>query len=141
MFSRERYRGRDVSPHNAKKSGTKRYHSPPNPMDARVALLRCHYPPMGKSKIIVPHMYSDVKVPTGAISPLGWCSFAATVVLFYREGGAKTPCKWCFQPVIYVLLRLFLNYMLISENAFILCLHLVSPDFRINFRTVFSIDF
>ena len=44
----------------------------------------------------------DVKVLTGAISPLGWCNFAATVVLFYREGGAKTPCKWCFQPVIYV---------------------------------------
>ena len=70
-------------------------------MDARVALLRCRYPPMGKSSIIVPHMYSDVKVLTGAISPLGWCSFAATLVLFYREGGAKTPCKWCFQPVIY----------------------------------------
>ena len=65
-------------------------------------LLRCTYPPMGKSSIIVPHMYSDVKVLTGAISPLGWCSFAATVVLFYREGGAKTPCKWCLQPVICV---------------------------------------
>ena len=45
-------------------------------------------------------MYSDVKGLTGAISPLGWSSFAATVVLFYRDGGAKTPCKWCLQPVI-----------------------------------------
>ena len=61
-------------------------------------------------------MYSDVKVLTGAISPLGWCSFAATVVLFYREGGAKTPCKWCFQPVIYEKLSKKARKLLDSEQ-------------------------
>ncbi len=37
---------------------------------------------MGKSWIIVPHMYLDGKVLTGAILPLGWRNFAATVVFF-----------------------------------------------------------
>jgi hypothetical protein len=73
---------------------------------------------MGKSKIIVPHMYSDVKVPTGAISPLGWRSFAATVVLFYRDGGAKTPCKWCFHPVICDMICQARQQAIISSEQF-----------------------
>ena len=42
-----------------------------------------------------------VNILGGATCPWRWCSFSVKPVLFLRDGGAKTPCKWCWASGIY----------------------------------------
>ena len=68
---------------------------------AQVALRRCPILRMSKAGLWYHFSIMKVNILSGATCPWRRCSFSVKPVLFLRHGGAKTPCKRCWESEIY----------------------------------------